>query len=196
MKQISETTIEDQTIELTDTEFNYLGWNLVVKNCVIKISTQSKNITISQSKFFRCKFIAKNLNKFDWRKIELQNCEFEGKYSENNFGDSAQDSEFPTVIQNCNFSNAKLESVRFFDVDMTTITLPKDPHFTIFNPTKYSDGSVKFKLEGKLSYLISYFETQKPILSAFVSNILSSAKLYKVNEIQFRNFLENLHESE
>jgi uncharacterized protein YjbI with pentapeptide repeats len=136
MTRYSDQTITKNVIELNDSEMNYLGHNLKLISCTINILAKAQNVIVSQSDFTDCTIIAKNLKSFDWRRVKLVNCFFAGTFYENNFGNSLIEGEYPTVIKNCDFSHAKIDSARFYDVDMKTIKLPTEPFVTIFEPKK------------------------------------------------------------
>jgi hypothetical protein len=193
MRKISDQTITGETIELKNSDdISYLGYDLKLVNCTLDIKASARNIVITQTEFLGCTIIAKKLSKFNWDRVKIDNCRFIGVFSENNFGDSRANGKHPTIIKNCDFSSAKLESTRFFDIDMETIKLPDGQHFSILNPTRFSLEKINFSLPGDIEHFVSYFETQSPRLVAYVSSLSETSKAYNIDIEDLKSVLERL----
>lgn len=119
---------------------NYLGPNLELRNCMIKIQTSSRWLTISSGvKFSWCEImISKKTINFAWYEAVLDNCKFTGVLVSHYFGYS-EDTPHPCgKIVNCSFEEAILDDCRFSRCDLHTIRLPRWPCFTVLNPSEHT----------------------------------------------------------
>jgi hypothetical protein len=194
MARYTDQTITKDVIELNDGEMNYLGHNLKLIGCTINIRAKSKNVIISRTEFIDCTIIATNLKGVDWRRVTITNCFFAGTFSENNFGNSLVQ-EYPTIIRDCDFSHAKIDSTRFYDVDMKTIKLPTEPFVTIFEPKKFTQESSKSRHIDKLASFFRFLSKQHNHLTAYVVDSTHITKDYDLSTNEIQILLEeiNLH---
>ncbi|ATB31098.1 pentapeptide repeat-containing protein [Melittangium boletus] len=131
--------IEGRRLELTDkNSLYYLSVGLVVRNCTIVLKVSAKNLIINQSSFIGCTFEVKQelKNHQSWVNASLKGCRFTGRLSGCTFGywpDSASGWEHG-AIEDCDFSEARLNGCRFMGCDPSTLRLPGWPHFTVLDP--------------------------------------------------------------
>ncbi|EPX62305.1 hypothetical protein D187_008492 [Cystobacter fuscus DSM 2262] len=71
-----------------------------------------------------------------WAPMKLKGCRFKGSFSGNDFGFRADlfDREKAGGVEDCDFSEARLNGCRFFNCDISTIRLPLWPCFSFMNP--------------------------------------------------------------
>jgi hypothetical protein len=192
MARYSDQTITKDVIELNDGEMNYLGHNLILIGCTINIRAKERNVIVSRAEFIDCTIIAKNLKNFNWRRIKMVNCFFAGSFYENNFGNSLIEEQFPTIIKDCDFSHAKIDSTRFYDVDMKTIILPTEPFVTIFEPKKFAQESSKSRHIDKLASFIEFLSPQHDRVKAFTFDSTRVTKKYNLNTEEIQILLEEI----
>jgi hypothetical protein len=92
--------------------------------------------------FINCEVYAKRklVNFQEWNKVALRKCRITGWFTGNDFGHwesgpvSAGRPEKYGVVEDCDFTGATLDAVRFLNCDMSRIKLPGWPHFTILHP--------------------------------------------------------------
>jgi len=125
--------IENSEIVLEGKEYQYLGPNLVLKNCRIVIRLSARSLTITEVKFVGCQIDAKRklINCQEWCRNSIRQCTFTGTYSGNDFGH--WDSPLGE-LQDCDFSKAILDRCRMMDCDVKSIRFPRWPCFTVLQP--------------------------------------------------------------
>ena len=71
--------------------------------------------------------------------MKLKGCRFKGRFAGNDFGfrEDGNARERAGGIEDCDFSEAQLHGVAFFNCDMTTIRLPRWPCFTFLDPLRH-----------------------------------------------------------
>jgi hypothetical protein len=196
VRKIANQTITGETIKLTNSDdISYLGYNLKLIDCILDIHASARNIVITQTELIDCTIVAKKLSKFSWNRVRIENCRFKGTFLENNFGNSLIEVQYPTIITDCDFSHAKIDSTRFYDVDMKTIKLPTEPFVTIFEPKKFAQESSKSRHIDKLASFIEFLSPQHDRVKAFTFDSTRVTKKYNLNTEEIQILLEeiNLH---
>ncbi|AKJ05498.1 hypothetical protein ATI61_102557 [Archangium gephyra] len=136
-----EREIENERLELTDKEANYiLGPNLTLKNCTLVLKVPARRLSLKQARFIDCTFEVKQELKNDqgWLAASLKGCRFKGRLSGCDFGHWPEYFDLPWyqfgAIEDCDFSEARLDGCRFMGCDPRTLRFPKWPCFTFLDP--------------------------------------------------------------
>ncbi|ATB36063.1 hypothetical protein CYFUS_001477 [Cystobacter fuscus] len=131
--------IKNERLELTDKGALYfLSSNLTLKDCTIVLKVSARNLIIKDARFIDCTFEVKQelKNHQQWVYASLKGCRFKGSLSGCDFGhwpDYSTGAE-NGAIEDCDFSEARLDGCRFMGCDPRTLRFPKWPCFTILNP--------------------------------------------------------------
>jgi hypothetical protein len=133
--------IQDERLEVTDkgTMF-FLGPNLTLKNCTVVLKVAARDLFITGVRFIDCTFEVKQelKNYQQWICASLNGCRFKGRLTGCDFGywpEYGSDPEYQLgSIENCDFTEARLDACRFHGCDPATLRFPKWPCFTILNP--------------------------------------------------------------
>jgi hypothetical protein len=138
--------LENERLELTDKGTLYfLGRNLTLKNCTLVLKVAAKNLFIREVQFIDCTFEVKQelKNHQDWITASLKGCRFKGRLSGCDFGHWPEYGKEPEYqlgsIEDCDFSEARLDECRFHGDDPRTLRFPKWPCFTLLDPIRRAD---------------------------------------------------------
>jgi hypothetical protein len=113
-----------------------LGPNLTLRHCTLVLKIAARNLIIPQARFVDCTFEARReLKNFRWNHAHLKGCRFTGRFSGNDFG-SWPSNPHEGSIEECDFSEARLDGCRFFACDLRTLRFPSWPCFTILEPAR------------------------------------------------------------
>jgi len=133
--------IENERLELTDTKANYiLGPNLTLRNCTLVLKVSARLLSLKQPRFIDCTFEVKQelKNYQSWMAASLKGCRFRGRLTGCDFGYWPEYMSLPWYqhgsIEDCDFTEARLDGCRFMGCDPTTLRFPKWPCFTILDP--------------------------------------------------------------
>ncbi|WNG34164.1 pentapeptide repeat-containing protein [Archangium violaceum] len=133
--------IENERLELTDKgSLYFLGSGLTLRNCTVVVKVSGRNLFLTGSRFIDCTFEVKQelKNHQQWVKASLKGCRFKGRLTGCDFGhwpDYGTGWEHG-VIEDCDFTEARLDGCRIMGSDPATIRFPKWPCFTILDPIK------------------------------------------------------------
>jgi hypothetical protein len=133
--------IENERLELTDKNSLYfLGSNLTLRNCSLVLKVSARNLFIDGVRFIGCSFEVKQelKNHQQWIRASLKGCRFKGRLSGCDFGHWPEYGSDPAYqhgsIENCDFTEARLDGCRFHGCDTNTLRFPKWPCFTFLDP--------------------------------------------------------------
>ncbi|ATB29994.1 hypothetical protein [Melittangium boletus] len=132
--------LEDERLELSKGGIYWLGPNITLRRCTLVIGVEGRWLTLMSGRLIDCTIEAKReFNDARWTTMGLKGCRFKGRFSGNEFGyrEEYQDPWKLGGMEDCDFSEARLDLCRFHSCDMETIHLPKWPSFTIVDPIKY-----------------------------------------------------------
>jgi len=138
---IENKTLENERMELTDKGLLYfLGPNLTLRNCHLVLKVSAKNLIVHRSQFINCTFEVKQelKNHQTWVKNSLLGCRFTGRLFGCDFGhwpDYGSGCEHGS-IEDCDFSEARLDACRIMGCDPSTLRFPKWPCFTFLDPIR------------------------------------------------------------
>ncbi len=129
--------IVGERLELPKGAIYWLGPNLTLRRCTVVLSVASRWLTLMSGQLIDCTIQAKSeLKNVRWTAMNFKGCRFKGRYYGNEFGQRRGHDEGweQTGLEDCDFSEARLDLCRFHGSDMRTIRLPKWPCFTILDP--------------------------------------------------------------
>jgi hypothetical protein len=133
--------IENERLELTDkNSLYYLSTGLTLRDCTVVLKVPASRLIIKQAQFIECTFEVKQelKNHQFWVAASLKGCRFKGKLTGCDFGywpEYGSDPWFQHgAIEDCDFTEARLDGCRIMGCDPATIRFPKWPCFTIMDP--------------------------------------------------------------
>lgn len=135
--------IENERLELSGKEnLFWLTKNLVLRRCHLIIRVPTKRLIINRATFVDCMIdIKQELVNFTWVRASLKGCRFTGRITGSDFG------YFPGYapggeqgsIEDCDFTDARLDACRFHCCPVQTLKFPSWPCFTILDPIGRSE---------------------------------------------------------
>lgn len=135
--------IVNERLELTDkSAVCFLGPNLTLRHCTVVLKLSARNLLINQASFVDCTFEVKQelKNHQQWLFASLKGCRFKGKLSGCDFGHwpeyGGEDTKHG-AIEDCDFSEARLDGCRFMGCDERTLRFPRWPCFTFMDPLRH-----------------------------------------------------------
>ncbi|HEX5745555.1 MAG TPA: hypothetical protein VFZ09_04870 [Archangium sp.] len=147
--------LENERLELTDKGTLYfLGRNLTLKNCTLVLKVAARNLFIREVQFIDCAFEVKQelKNHQDWITSSLKGCRFKGRLSGCDFGHWPEYGKEPKYqlgsIEDCDFSEARLDGCRIMGSDPSTLWFPTWPCFTILDPVRRAPELLSVKWPG------------------------------------------------
>jgi hypothetical protein len=190
--------LENERLELTDKGSMYfLGHNLTLKNCTLVLKVPARQLFIDQVRFINCTFEVKQelKNHQDWIRATLKGCRFKGRLSGCDFGhwpEYGSDPEYQLgSIEDCDFTEARLDGCRFMGCDPTTLRFPKWPCFTFLDPIRRAPElrSAKWpELFGKV--VVEKLHKQPPRTMALTEHAPTVAKQLETTEEELRAVIE------
>ena len=133
--------IENERLELTDKgSLYFLGRALTLRNCTLVLKVAASNLFIREVQFTNCSFDVKQelANHQQWVRASLKGCQFKGRLKGCDFGywpEYGSDPEYQHgFIEDCDFTEARLDGCRIIGCDPATIRFPRWPCFTLLDP--------------------------------------------------------------
>jgi hypothetical protein len=130
--------IEGERLELLDTKALYwIGPNLTLRRCTLVLGVGGRSLTLSSATLIDCTIqVKRQLSAKAWTKVALKGCRFKGRFTSCDFGPWYGYTEGweRGAVEDCDFSEARLDGCRFHGCDLRTIRLPRWPCFTIVDP--------------------------------------------------------------
>ncbi|WNG43031.1 hypothetical protein F0U60_02185 [Archangium minus] len=133
--------IENERLELTDKNSLYfLSTGLTLRHCTIVLKVPASRLIIKQARFIDCTFEVKQelKNHQCWVSAYLKGCRFKGRLTGCDFGHWPEYGSDPWYqhgsIEDCDFSEARMDACRIMGSDPSTLRFPKWPCFTILDP--------------------------------------------------------------
>lgn len=143
--------IEGERVELPKHAMYWLGPNVTFRSCTVVISVASRGLTLMSGSFIDCTIQAKSeLKNVRWAPMNFRGCRFKGRFAGNDFGYREDDLDKWKIggIEDCDFSEARLDGCRFFNCDMRTIRLPRWPCFTFLDARRHAAELVQHQWPG------------------------------------------------
>ena len=190
--------IENELLELTDkNSLYYLGPNLSLRNCTITLKVSARNLLILGARFIDCAFEVKQelKNHQQWVAASLKGCRFKGHFSGCDFGHWPEYSSQPRFqlgsIEDCDFTEARLDGCRIMGCDPSNIRFPKWPCFTILDPIGRARELNSVRWPGRFgSVVIEDLYDQPPPTKALTFFAPAEAKRYDAKPEDFRAVVE------
>jgi uncharacterized protein YjbI with pentapeptide repeats len=190
--------LENERLELTDkNSLYYLSTGLILRNCTIVLKVPASRLIINQAHFINCTFEVKQelKNYQQWVFASLKGCRFKGRFSGNDFGhwpDYAQGAEYG-AIEDCDFSEARLDGCRFIGCDPRTLRFPRWPCFTFLEPFRHISNLRRVKWPGWFGDIaVKNLQKDPPGTVAVTFHAPSAVKLYKATAEELRPVIEQL----
>ncbi|WP_224249619.1 hypothetical protein [Hyalangium gracile] len=188
--------IVDERLELTDKNSLYfLGPNLLLRNCTVILKVSARNLIIVGARFIDCTFEVKQelKNHQQWVKASLKGCRFKGRLTGCDFGhwpDYGTGWEHG-AIEDCDFTEARLDGCRIMGSDPATIRFPKWPCFTILDPIGHASKLRSATWPGRFgSVVVDELHTQPACTKALTEHALTIAKQLDTTPEELRAVVE------
>ena len=190
--------IENERLELTDTKANYiLGPNLTLRNCTLVLKVSARRLSLKQARFIGCTFELKQelINYQQWISASLQGCRFKGRLTGGDFGYWPEYSSLPWdqhgFIEDCDFTEARLDGCRFHGCDPATLRFPKWPCFTFLDPIGRAAELQRAQWPGILgAVVIDKLHKQPPRTKALTEYAPTVARQLKTTPEELRAVIE------
>lgn len=189
--------LENERLELTNKGALYfLGPQLTLRHCTVLLKVSARRLRIDRgTRFLDCSFEVKQelKNHQDWVFASLKGCLFKGRLMGCDFGNwpgYATGSEHGS-IEDCDFSEARLDACRIMGSDPATLRFPKWPCFTILHPRERAAelrGAQWPGLFGRV--IVEQLHTQPDPLKAVTYHAPSLAERMETTAEELRRILE------
>lgn len=187
--------IEGEQLELTDKEANYyLGPDLTLRRCTLVLRVSSRWLNLLPTRLMDCTIdVKQELKNFAWTCAALKGCRFKGRMVGCDFGpwrDYTEGWEYGAV-EECDFSEARLNNCRFHGCDPRTLRLPAWPHFTILDPLGRSRDMSRVEWPGRFGRVVANLHTEPPSTVAVTLFAPTEAERYGTTPEELRAALSN-----
>ena len=190
--------LENERLELTDKGTLYfLGANLTLKNCTLVLKVAARNLFIDGVRFIDCTFEVKQelKNHQDWITASLKGCRFKGRLSGCDFGHWPEYGKEPEYqlgsVEDCDFSEARLDGCRFMGCDPRSLRFPKWPCFTFLDPIGRAPELRRGKWPGMFgSVVVDELHGQPPSTVALTKYAPAVAKKLETTPEELRAVIE------
>jgi hypothetical protein len=154
--------IEGERLEFPKHAIYFLGPNVTFRRCTLVFSVAARWLHLLSGKLIDCTIQAKSeLTTLPWATMDLRGCRFKGRFTGNDFGfrQDLDDSSSIGRIEDCDFTEARLDGCRFFNCDMSSIRLPRWPCFTFMDPRGHAAELGRYEWPGRFGNLIERLAT-------------------------------------
>ena len=132
------------------------------------------------------------LKNFRWYfHSQLKGCRFTGKYSGNDFG-RWPDGPWNGSLEDCDFTEARLDACRFIGCDVSTLRFPRWPHFTLLDTYARHQELSAIQWPGDVGCALSGFDRGPVNTVAITNSATVLAKRYGVSEESIKAVVERL----
>ena len=174
-----DTCLIRQEVILDDDVVNALGPGLILDHCHIISNATSRAILIGGFTMNGGVFDQKHsLQNFHFERAHFSGVRFTGSYSGCDFGDW-DSSERPSIVD-CDFTEAKLDGVRFLQCDVSRIQFPKWPCFVIVNPVSVREHVLAQSWPNQIGLTLDVYTDEDPECVAVVGD---AARIAKQNNV-------------
>ncbi|WP_434387291.1 hypothetical protein [Melittangium boletus] len=190
--------IKNERLELTDkNSLYYLSTALTLRECTLVLKVPASRLIIKQARFIDCTFEVKQelKNYQSWTAASLKGCRFKGRLSGCDFGYWPEYASAPWYqhgsIEDCDFTEARLDGCRFLGCDPATLRFPKWPCFTLLEPIARADELNRVEWPGGYRPIVVDGPYQDPPRTRAVTLYAPSiARRFKTTEDAFREVIE------
>ena len=193
--------IENERLDLTDKGALYfIGSNVTFRNCTLLLKVSGRNLIFDEgTRFINCTFEVKQelKNHQQWLAASLKGCRFKGRLSGCDFGHWPEYSDSPGyqhgAIENCDFTEARLDGCRIMGSDPSTLLFPKWPGFTLLDPIQRATELRGIQWPGPFGRnLIEHLHSQPARTRAIALSALLEAQRADTTPEAFRAAVERL----
>jgi hypothetical protein len=131
--------IEGERLELPKGAIYWLGPNVTLRRCTLVLGVASRWLNLVSGQLIDCTIQAKSeLKNSRWTTMGLKGCRFTGRFTGNDFGFREEHFDKWRLggVEDCDFSEARLDACRFYGCDMRMVQLPRWPCFTLLDPRR------------------------------------------------------------
>jgi hypothetical protein len=190
--------IKSERLELADKNSLYfLSTGLSLRDCTVVLKVPASNLVIKQARFIDCTFEVKQelKNHQGWVTAYLKGCRFKGRLTGCDFGHWPEYGSDPWyqqgAIENCDFTEARLDGCRIMGADPTTLRFPKWPCFTILDPIRRAAELRSVKWPGRFgTAVIDELHTQPARTTALTEHAVTIAKQLDTTPEELKAVLE------
>jgi hypothetical protein len=190
--------LENERLELTDKEsLYYLSTGLTLRRCTLVLKVPASRLRITGARFIDCTFEVKQelKNHQAWVAGSLKGCRFTGRLTGCDFGHWPEYGSLPWYqhgsIEDCDFSEARLDGCRIMGCDPSTIRFPKWPCFTILDPIGRAPELRSVKWPGRFgSVVVDELHTQPACTTALTEHAHTIAKQLDTTPEELRAVVE------
>jgi hypothetical protein len=190
--------IENERLELTDKgSLYFLGTGLTLRNCTVVVKISGRNLFLTGARFIDCTFEVKQelKNHQAWVAAYLKGCRFKGRLTGCDFGHWPEYSSLPGYqhgsIEDCDFTEARLDACRIMGSDPATLRFPKWPCFTILNPVERAAELRGVKWPGRYgSVVVDELHTHPACTKALTEHAPTIAKRFDTTPEELRAVIE------
>ncbi len=189
--------IENERLELTDkASLYFLGANVTFRDCTLVLKVSGRNLLFDDgTRFINCTFeVQQELkNHQQWVFASLSGCQFKGRLTGCDFGHWPGYSERARngSIEDCDFTEARLDGCRIMGADPSTLRFPKWPCFTILDPIGSAPELRRVKWPGRFgSVVVDELHTQPACTTALTEYAPTLAKQLDADPEELRAVIE------
>ncbi len=189
--------LEGERLELTDKEGNYyLGPNLTLRRCTVVTRVSARWLHILPTRLIDCTLqVKQELKHHDWSRAFLKGCRFTGRLTGCDFGHR-----LPHLpgrenggIEDCDFTEARLDACRFHGCDPRTLRFPSWPCFTFLEPIGRSRELNSIEWPGLFGgVVVENLHTQPPSTVALTYHAPTIAKQLETTAEELKAVIEKL----
>jgi hypothetical protein len=155
----------------------------------------ARNIIIKRASFIDCAFEVRQelKNHQSWVNAAIKSCRFKGRLSGCDFGRWPGYSEGweHGSIEDCDFTEARLDGCRFMGCDPKTLKFPKWPCFTILDPLRRAAELCSVRWPGSLGAVtMAYLHTEPAATMALTLYAPVMAKRHETTPEEIRAAIE------
>ncbi|HEX8820903.1 MAG TPA: hypothetical protein VF794_13330 [Archangium sp.] len=195
---IKDKELQNERLELAEKDAHYfLGPNLTLRHCTVVLKVPASRLLINQARFIDCTFEVKQelKNHQQWICASLEGCRFKGRLSGCDFGHWPEYGSRPEYqlgsIEDCDFSEARLDGCRIMGSDPATIRFPKWPCFTFLDPIRRAPELRGVKWPGLFGRVtVNELHTQPVPTKSLTYHAPSIAKRMETTEAELRAVIE------
>jgi hypothetical protein len=195
---IEDREITNERFELTDKSAHYfLGPNLTLRHCTVVLKVPASRLFFDRPLFIDCTFEVKQelKNHQQWVAASLKGCRFKGRLSGCDFGHWPEYSSLPGFqfgsIEDCDFTEARMDGCRIMGCDPATLRFPKWPCFTILDPIRRAPELCRVKWPGRIGrVLMEDLHAQPARTQALTEHAPSLAKQLGTTPEEIRAVIE------
>jgi hypothetical protein len=190
--------IENERLELTDKNSLYfLSTGLTLRHCTVVLKVPASRLVIKQATFIDCTFEVKQelKNHQSWVSATLKGCRFKGRLTGCDFGYWPEYGSDPWYqhgsIEDCDFSEARLDGCRIMGCDPATIRFPKWPCFTLLDPIGHAPELRSATWPDMFGdVIVKHLHTQPPRTRAVTLLAPTAAKRFNTTPEELRAVIE------